>query len=362
MAEQHAANGLLPTIRQVVRVDVKRLAVRQVAEQHAAVELRNRLVTVDDRAGHGNPVLSPLSAEQRIQMVELNHGVRHAGGGARVPQAHGARVMVVAVPRPAPGPEQVVPHPFCDRAPSGHETEAAFPVVPAQVRSRRRHADFLDRRLADVGDQQSAGACVPGQVLRIAQAVGPDLGQCVAVQGERIIRRHAVAAVGAVRSKRVDAENLPEHPAEVLRQVQRIPSTTAVAHAQVKQAEVGISRNRARIEGDLPAAVSPVWLFDAHQLPGRTAVVERGPRILRPPLQQHRVMRVLVMRVLAGCEVPPPPPVRRIHEGVEPAEPRSVRLGELRVEGEAVETQFPGGSCPVRAQIEPPARLPEIEP
>ena len=104
-------------------------------------------------------------------------------------------------------------------------------------------------------------------------------------------------------TERVDAEDLAERRAEVLRQLQRIAAAAAVGDAHVEQAEVGRCRRRQRIERQVTGVVIRERLAQADQLARRAAVVGRGAGRLRRPLEQHGVVRrcrLAVVKSAAG--------------------------------------------------------------
>src|SRR5204862_6738048 len=126
--------------------------------------------------------------------------------------------------------------------------------VPTEVRAGApapgHEVDLLPLVLTDVGDPQVAGLAIPGEPPRVAEPVGPDLGQ-PAAPGERIVGRDRVLAAGG--RPRVDPQDLAQH------RVERLPvaalcvaaalvaGSTAVAEAEI-QHPVGT-------EAQLPAVV-----------------------------------------------------------------------------------------------------------
>ena len=103
--------------------------------------------------------------------------------------------------------------------------------------SRRRRAgrargevDLLFGVLADVADDQIAGAPVEGEAPRIAQPVGPDLRTPPRPGREWIARWDRVAATGAGR----DPQHLAEQDVRVLAIVVRVALAAAVTNADVE--------------------------------------------------------------------------------------------------------------------------------
>ena len=195
-----------------------------------------------------------------------------------------------------------------------------------------------------------------GEALRVAHAVGVDLaeGAVGPGAGEGIVGGDAVLPVGAVRAERIDAQNLAQDRAEILREVQRIPAAAAVRRPDVEEPEVGIAGRREGIEAELPAVVVAERLLHTQQFPRQAAVVDRGGRIRSGPLQQDGVLRV---GTAVRHEVRRPPDVARIGVGVELPEARRARSPELRMHREALEPPL----APRRLDGEPPAWFREIE-
>src|SRR5204863_6596259 len=118
------------------------------------------------------------------------------------------------------------------------ETVVAFHAGPAVVLSAGRRAqlevDLFPVVLADVADPEVAGGGVEREAPRVAEAPGPDLGTGAALADERVGRRDGVRLAG--RRLGVDAEDLPEQHALVLRVVARVAIAASVAHADVEVA------------------------------------------------------------------------------------------------------------------------------
>src|SRR5215208_4792684 len=118
---------------------------------------------------------------------------------------------------------------------------AALEDIPAEVVSAagRQAAvaaghvvDLLDLVLTDVADHEAAVAAVEGEAVRVPQPVCVDLGSRTRSAAERVVRRNRVAAVRT----RVDADQLPEHAAEVLSVLVRVAAAATVAEARVEHA------------------------------------------------------------------------------------------------------------------------------
>src|SRR5690606_30136115 len=158
------------------------------------------------------------------------------------------------------------------------EAKAAFPVVPAEVRSPGDRAHLLDDVLPDVGEVHVAVFGVPAEALRVAHPVGVDLAErCVIpIVDERVVRRDAGLAVRAVAAERIDTEHLPECRGGILGHVEGIPAATAVGNADIEEAVVRIARLRGGVEGEVAGVVVPERLLEAEDLTGRAAVVRRA--------------------------------------------------------------------------------------
>ena len=131
---------------------------------------------------------------------------------------------------------------------------------------------------------------------------------------------------------------LPKIRAEVLREVERIAAAAAVRRPDVEKAEVGIAGGREGVEGELAPVVVAEGLLDPQQLARRAAVVGRRGGVGGRPLEQDRVVGVVAA---PGHEVRRRRRVARIGVGVELAVPGRAGLGELRMEGEALEAALP---------------------
>ena len=172
---------------------------------------------------------------------------------------------------------------------------------------------------------------------------------------ERIRGGDAVLAAAAVLAERVDAEDLAERRAEILRELHRVAAAAAVGDAHVQEPEVGGARTRRRIERDRAAVVIGERLTQPDQLSRRSAVVGRRARRLRRPFEQHGVVRACsalgVVKSGAGVWF------ERVRVGVELAESRRAGLGELRVEHEALHPAL----ATLRLHGDAPLRIAEVE-
>ena len=129
----------------------------------------------------------------------------------------------------------------------------AFAVAPAVVtaaRAARLVVDFFEAVLADVADDQRAGAAardiVEAVAPRIAKAERPDLVARRVAAEERIVRRNPVAGRVVVGHADVDAQHLAEQLVRVLRAMVGIVAGSAVAEADVEKA-VGPEREVAAV-------------------------------------------------------------------------------------------------------------------
>jgi hypothetical protein len=82
-------------------------------------------------------------------------------------------------------------------------------------------------------------------------------------------------------SERIDAQDLPEGQAQVLRDVEWVAAVAAVAEADIEQPELGAARRGPAVEADLATVVIGERLRGAEQLPRRLA-----ERRIAPWLQQ----------------------------------------------------------------------------
>src|SRR5258706_7371625 len=114
-----------------------------------------------------------------------------------------------------------------------------FPLVPSEIRAGRDRTDLFHGILPDIGHEHGAGLAVPEKSLCIADAIGVNFAERVLVFDERIARRNSILAVGAVRSERIDAEDLTEARGQVLRVLEWVTATAAVGEPEIKKAEIG---------------------------------------------------------------------------------------------------------------------------
>ena len=204
--------------------------------------------------------------QQRIELRELDDRIGHLRIAARGFEAHFGTV---------------------------DEPVAAFPHSPAEVRALGNRRHFLVDTLADVGHVHRPRLRVPREALRIARAVRVDLAERVriVVVHERVVLRNAVLAVRAVLAQRIDAENLAERRSQILRHVHRIAAGAAIGVAGIQQTVVGAAAPRGRVEAELAAVVIHERPMPPHQLARGVTVVGCGGRILRRPLEEHRMVR-----------------------------------------------------------------------
>jgi hypothetical protein len=136
-----------------------------------------------------------------------------------------------------------------------------FPHVPAVILAaaggRRLPIHLFPSRLADVADPQIARPPIEGVAPRIAQPVGPDLGQRTGRRHEGVVRRDPVGR--PVGGSRVDPEHLAEERPERLRVAARIAAAAAVAESYI---EVSV-----RSEHEVAAVVVGIGLIDEQHLP-----------------------------------------------------------------------------------------------
>ena len=137
---------------------------------------------------------------------------------------------------------------------------------------------------------------VPGQPMRIAQAVGPDLLARAVDRRERIVVGDAIAAVLADGARvRVlaqvgdDAEDLADEGVESLRVQAAAVALLAglrVAGPQIHHPPVRIARSRDRVEGHLAQRMRRQRILHAQELAGRA--FERGVRdVAIRPFDEH---------------------------------------------------------------------------
>ena len=283
------------------------LTAREVAPEHPVRELRDPIVTVRHHSGRRRSRL-----EERIVLVELSH---RKGD-----------------PRLAPRVRRLDPS-------VRHHPVAPLPGVPTEVAAERNDVERLDHTLADVGHEEVAGRWVPVEPLWITNPRREDLTQrtVIAVSCVRVVRRHTVAPVHAVGAQRVDPQDLAEHSAEVLRDVQLVARRASVRHAEVQQTEVRSARRRRPVEADPAAVVVVKGLLRTQQLPRRAAVVRRGGGVTCGPLEEHDVVRgVPPTRDEVGLQSR----VVRVDPRVELPVARRAWLIELRMKGKTLEPHF----------------------
>src|SRR4051794_4256558 len=111
-------------------------------------------------------------------------------------------------------------------------------LAPAEVppgRARALHEiDFLDLVLADVADDHVAVRAIEREAPRVAEAVLEDLGTSAGAAPDGGRGRDAVRAGST--AGRVDTDDLPKQPAQVLRRAERVAAAPAVAQPGVEEA------------------------------------------------------------------------------------------------------------------------------
>ena len=152
--------------------------------------------------------------------------------------------------------------------------------------------DEAEPALPDVAQEHPARRTVPREVLRVPEPICVDLPERTTARAvdEGVACGNSMTAVRAVGTQRVDAEELPEERAEVLRVVERVAAAASIGEANVEQAIVFVSGLGERIERDPAAVVVLERLFDAQHLTRRTAVVPGCGSVPRGPLEQHGVV------------------------------------------------------------------------
>ena len=118
-------------------------------------------------------------------------------------------------------------------------------------------------------------------------------GTIVVVGGMRVVRGDAVAAVPAAGSERIDPEDLAEHRTEVLGEIQRISTASAIRYSEVEQPEVGVAGRRERVERGVSAVVVAKRLLDSQEHSRQATVVGRSAGVSGGELNQHGVVSVL---------------------------------------------------------------------
>jgi hypothetical protein len=155
--------------------------------------------------------------------------------------------------------------------------------------------------LADVAEVELAGAAVPAEAVRVAEAVRIDLAEPARLADERVGRRDAVPAVGGVGPARVDAQQLAVRHRQVLR-VGVVHALAAVADREVQVAVVAVAGLGGRVEVDLLDAVDLAAEPDSQHLAVGAGERVRG-RVGGLPLVDHAVVQHVglpVVRDLGG--------------------------------------------------------------
>ena len=212
MREEDPADRILSPGGKLVDLDVEDLTTGVVAEQQQVGQCRDCVVAVDHDTGRGR---APL--QQGVQLSVLGDRIRESGLASRIDQAD---------------------------LPSADEPVAALPVVPPQIGATGDETDFFDDVLTDVSEEHVAGRGVPAETLGIANPVGINLRQRTGAPGvgKRIVGGNAVVAIGAVGAERVNTQELPERPTEILPEAERVAAAAAVSGPDVEQTEIGVAR------------------------------------------------------------------------------------------------------------------------
>ena len=311
--EAKLRDGCRPLRRQVVRRHGEQAPAREVREQVLAAQRRNRPSLVGIAAADGVAFV----------VVVLRHRIDERLGIRRRPRIHRA-----------------VPAESADAALGG---ERALAPAPAVVGAALADVQLLDLVLADVGEEHSP-VRVPGELLRMAQAVGPNLLRRAGAADERIVRRDAVGAPAA-GVQRVDAGDGAERRVQPLAVVVRIVAAAAVAEADVQQAVVRHVRRRGGIEGDGADVVIRRELAHAQHFPGGAAE-HVGAGVRGGPLADDAVLHGAGGGVIRGAAAR-----RGAEGGVQLAVAGRVRIGELGMEREAEEPGLVGKSGVAEAHV-----------
>ena len=308
--------------RQVFDVDGEYAATREVREHVAAVERRNAGAAIDVAAADG----------EAFVVVVLRHRIDEAWPVRFRQRIHRAEPCAVLA--------------------SGGE--GAFAQPPAVVGAGDAQIHLFQLILADVADEHAA-VRIPGELLRMAQPIGPDLARRALRVDERIAGGNAVAL--AVRAaERIDAGNRAERRRQALGVVAGIVRGPAIAEADVQQPVVLVALPGGWIEGDGADVVVRRELADAQHLAGRSGK-DPGARVVRRPLAEHALLDVRrVLGVVGDAALG-----AGVERRVELAVARRVGNRELRMEGEAHEARLvrEGGAVEadvLRAQIQVHAR------
>ena len=206
-------------LRQVEEPAIVVEGAREVAEDVVADEAREHRAAVDEAADDGEALVVVVLGD-RIDQVR-----RHAV--VDVVDVAGADAVVV-------------------------EEELAFLELPAVVAAGGDDVDLLDRVLPDVAGVERVRRGVEREAERVAEAVRPDLAEGARLADERVGRGDAVLAVGGVVAVRVDAQQLAEDRAQVLRVARR---SVADGRARDERLSVLVVGAAAVTEADVEEAV-----------------------------------------------------------------------------------------------------------
>src|SRR5690606_22671214 len=211
---------------------------------------------------------------------------------------------------------------------------------PAEIAAGSDRADLLNLILPDISQQHASRRAVPGEALRIAHPIGIDVGQSVASSHKGVGVGNSVFSIFALAAEGVDTQDLAEVALQVLTGAQGVAPAAAIADADVQEAKVLVAGSGQRIEADLAAIVVGEGLGRAEHFRGCLAVIAGGRRVAGGPLQQEQVV---ASALPAGDVVGLGFPIGGIYVGVELAIAGAAALGELRMEGEALQAALTAG-------------------
>ena len=231
--------------------------------------------------------------------------------------------------------------PVCATPTPNAVAKVPFAQRPAVVAAGHAEIHFLDVVLADVADEH-APVGVPGELLGMAQAVGPDFRRSPRSRDEWIVGGNAVAALfigffAALFTRQgIDAQDGTKRRRQILAVPLRVEAAAAVAEADVEQAVVRRSGLRRGVEGEGADVVRRLELADAQHFP-RGAAKHIGGRVGGGKLAHHALLRFVVLvggaalvQIVGHAAVRP-----GTETDVEFAVAKLARGGELRMKGEA---------------------------
>ena len=256
--DAHLLDGRGAIVNQVVRVNGEKAPAHQLREHVFAAQRRDGLAPIHEAAANG----------EAFVMVVLGHGVderRWIRLGPRIHRAARQRTHGV------------------------DGGERAFPQPPAIVATGHAQIDFLDAVLTDVRNEHLA-IHVPRELLRMPQAICPNLRRGVVHVDEWVVRGDAVGA--ALRTRQwVDAHDGAEWRCQPLPVVHRVLRRTAIAEAGIEQAVIRRAGRRGGIERQGADIVVRRELAHAQHLTGG-AGENRGGRVPRRPFADDALLHV----------------------------------------------------------------------